>query len=392
MSFMFTSESVTAGHPDKVCDQISDAIVDRVLRQDPQALVVSESAISSGLVFVAARMQFGGGLDVPSIARDVIEKVGYKDKGFDLQNCAVMTSITQLSLPEAVPGEADAEDEAIDQLAVHDQATVFGYACDHTQALVPLPIWLAHRLARRLTEVHDAGTLPYLSPDGKTQVGIEFEDRKPVRIHSISMVASQLDKKSPRPRQVRADLMEHVIGPALADVEIGPDDRTRYFINPKGPTLGGPQVHSGMTGRKTAVDTYGEFSRYSASALSGKDPTRIDRVGAYAARHAAKNVVAAGLASECELQLSYTIGVAGPVSVQVDTYGTGRIGDEEIAERIRRHFDFRLAGIIRQFDLRMQPQLHGGHFYEKLSTYGQVGRTDMELPWERTDATEVLAS
>jgi S-adenosylmethionine synthetase len=256
---------------------------------------------------------------------------------------------------------------------------------------MPMPIWLSHKLARRISEVRCDEVLPYLAPDAKTQVGVEFRDRQPVRIHSISIVASQQHSGSPGEEQLRDDLIDAVISHVFEDEQVNVDERTRLFINPAGPVVGGgPSMHSGMTGRKTAVDTYGEYSRCSASALSGKDPTRIDRVGAYAARYAAKNVVAAGLARECEVQLSYTIGLAAPVSVQVETHGRSQLSDAEIADRITEAIDFRLANIIRKFQLRDLPQADDIGFYPRLSAFGHVGRTDVDLPWERTDAVELI--
>jgi S-adenosylmethionine synthetase len=272
---------------------------------------------------------------------------------------------------------------------------VFGFACNQTPALMPLPIWLAHELAKRLTQVRVENTLPYLTPDGKTQVGVEYRDRQPQRIHSITVIASQnplSHSHSPDLKQLERDLRETVIDPVFENQTIKPDEDTRIFINPDGPLIiGGPAAHSGMTGRKNAIDTYGEYSRHSGAALSGKDPTRIDRVGAYAARYAAKNVVAAGLADECEVQLSYSIGLARPVSIGVETFGTGKIDEEEIKVLLEKHFDFRLAGIIKQFNLRFLPSLLKGGFYKKLAAYGHVGRTDIGLvPWEETDKVALL--
>jgi S-adenosylmethionine synthetase len=258
---------------------------------------------------------------------------------------------------------------------------------------MPLPIWLAHKLARRITSVRFQKILPYLTPDGKTQVGVEYKNRKPYRIHSITVITSQNKPKEPDLEKLREEVKEVIIKPVFQDEEIQPDEKTRIFINPDGPLiLGGPSSHSGLTGRKTAIDTYGEYSRHSGAALSGKDPTRIDRIGAYATRYAAKNVVAAGLASECEVQLSYSIGLSQPVSIQVETFGTGKIPDEEIVTRIQKHFDFRLAGIIKQFNLRFLPSLFKGGFYRKLAAYGHVGRMDIGLPWEVTDKVQVLTS
>ncbi|MDJ0974692.1 MAG: methionine adenosyltransferase [Planctomycetota bacterium] len=390
--FMFTSESVTEGHPDKLCDQVSDAIVDRILSQDPAARVVAESAISNGIVFVAARLTATGGMDIPTLVRDVIRRAGYGQGEFDVDNCAVMTSVTQLSLPETQVAEPESDDDGLAIMAVADQATVFGYACDHTPAYQPLPIWMAHKLAHRLAEVGQDGTLPFIAPDGKTQVGIEFHERRPARIHSVSVVACQREADAPNLTALREAVTEEVIKPAFQGEVLKPDDATRYLLNPDGPVIkGGPSVHSGMTGRKTAVDLYGEYSRSSHSALSGKDPTRIDRVGTYAARHAAKNVVAAGLARECEVQLSYSIGLPGPVSVHVNTYGTGTMSDDQLVERVQGAFDFRLGSILRRFGLRRLPLEHEGRFYERLSSYGHVGRADLDLPWERIDTVDALA-
>jgi S-adenosylmethionine synthetase len=275
-----------------------------------------------------------------------------------------------------------------------NQVTVFGFACNQTSAFMPLPIWLAHKLARRLTSVRLQKILPYLAPDGKTQAGIEYRGGHPSRIHSITVIASQnksSEKGGPDLKRLNEDVREAVIGPVFQDEEIKPDDKTRIFINPDGPFItGGPSVHSGLTGKKNAIDTYGEYSRHSGAALSGKDPMRIDRAGAYAARYAAKNVIAAGLAEECEVLLSYSIGLSRPVSIYVETFGTGKIPDEKIAALIQRHFDFRLAGIIRQFNLRYLPSIIKGGFYRKLAAYGHVGRMDIGLPWELTDKAQLL--
>jgi S-adenosylmethionine synthetase len=277
------------------------------------------------------------------------------------------------------------------RIPVKNQATVFGFACNQTPVLMPLPIWLAHKLARQLSEVRKQNLLSYLTPDGKTQVGVEYRNRRPYRIHSITVIASQNKKSKPDFEQLQDDIRETVIKPIFEDEDIKPDAQTRIFVNPDGPFVkGGPAAHSGLTGRKNAIDTYGEYAQHSGSALSGKDPVRIDRVGAYAARYAAKNVVAAGLADECEVQLSYSIGLARPVSIQVETFGTGKVAEEEIAILLEKHFDFRLAGIIKQFDLRYLPSLHKGAFYRKLAAYGHVGRTDIELPWEKTDKATVF--
>jgi S-adenosylmethionine synthetase len=384
--FMFTSESVTEGHPDKLCDQISDAIVDHFLQQDPFSRVIAECAVSTAIVFIAARFESDASVDFPSIARQVINLIGYEQHAFNGKTCSIVTSLKELppDLQER-KDEKDLSEEELERISVKNQVTVFGFACNQTTALMPLPIWLAHRLARRLTLVRLKKILPYLAPDGKTQVGIEYRKRRPHRIHSLSVIASQ-NRPEPDLNKLRQEVREAVVAPVFEEEAIRPDENTRIFINPDGPfVVGGPSVHSGLTGRKNAIDTYGEYSRQSGSALSGKDPSRIDRIGAYAARYAAKNIVAAGLADECEVQLSYSIGLSKPVSVQVQTFGTGKIPDAEIASRLERHFDFRLAGIIRQFNLRHLPSAVKGGFYRKLAAYGHVGRMDIGLPWEVTD-------
>jgi S-adenosylmethionine synthetase len=391
--FMFTSESLTEGHPDKLCDLISDAIVDHFLQQDPYSRVITECAASTSIVFIAARFDSDATVDFPYIARSIISQVGYNHQtGFDAKTCSIVTSLKELERDRYCRfDERRLTDEQIDRIPVKNQVTVFGFACTQTAALMPLPIWLSHRLARRLTAVRFSKMLPYLAPDGKIQVGVCFRERKPYRIHSISIIASQQKAGSPEPAKLEQDIRDSVIAPVFNDEPIRPDAKTRIFVNPDGPFIGGgPAVHSGLTGRKNAVDTYGEYSRQSEAALSGKDPLRIDRVGAYAARYAAKNVVAAGLAEECEVQLSYSIGLSKPVSVQVETFGTGAIDEDEIAARLVRHVDFRLAGIVKQFNLRHLPSTVKGGFYRKLAVYGQVGRMDIGLPWEVTDKASLL--
>jgi S-adenosylmethionine synthetase len=393
--FMFTSESVTEGHPDKLCDQISDAILDRFLQQDPYSGVIAECAVSTAIVFIAARFASHASVDLPNIARQVIEQVGYDHQAFNAKTCSIVTSLKELPPEERRSfDERKLSEPEIDRIAVKNQVTVFGFACDQTPVLMPLPIWLAHRLARRLASVRQQNILPYLSADGKTQVGVEYRDRRPFRIHSITVVGSQNQPSvagGPSLAQLHNDLCEMVVAEVFREEEIRPDETTRIFINPDGPVIiGGPSVHSGLTGRKNAIDTYGEYSRHSGAALSGKDPTRIDRVGAYAARYAAKNVVAAGLAAECEVQLSYSIGLSHPVSIQVETFGTGTIPDEEIALLLSQHFEFRLAGILKQFNLRFLSSTGRGGFYRRLAAYGHVGRIDIDLPWEATDKAALL--
>jgi S-adenosylmethionine synthetase len=388
--FIFTSESVTEGHPDKLCDQISDALVDRFLQQDPRSLVIAESAVATGIVFVALRFASEANVDITNTVRGVIRDVGYEYEGFDARTCTVMVNAREISADQRPPDERQLDDEAIERITVSDQVTLFGYACRHTPALMPLPIWLAHKLARQLAEVRRSGRLPYLAPDGKTQVAVEFRRRRPARIHGITLVSSQLTSH-PDADKLEQDLRELVLAPVFEEEELKPDSRTRIFVNP-GETLalGGPAVHAGLTGRKTAVDTYGEYARHSGAALSGKDPGRIDRIGAYAARHAAKCVVAADLADECEVQLSYSIGLPRPVSVQVETWGTGRVPDGILGERVCACFDFRLAGIVRAFDLRGQPAAHAAAFYRKLAAYGHMGRVDGDWPWESVNDADAL--
>jgi S-adenosylmethionine synthetase len=389
---MFTSESVTDGHPDKLCDQVSDALVDRFLQQDPFSMVIAECAVSTGILFIAARFASSASIDIPEVARQVIRQIGYEQADFNARDCTVMTSLSELpSLPHPHIDEREMDEEELEAVTAKNQANVFGFACNQSAAFMPLPISLSHKLARRLTAARFQKQIPYLAPDGKTQVGVEYREGRPYRIHSITIVATQEKTAMRGVGPLRDDLNAHVIEPVFAAETLRPDSRTHIFINPEGLVAdGGPSLHSGLTGRKNAVDTYGEYSRHSESALSGKDPSRIDRVGAYAARYAAKNVIAAGLAQACEVHLAYSIGISRPVSVQVDTFGTGSIPDTEITARILDQFDFRPAGIIRAFNLRYQPQLFRGVFYRRLAVYGQVGRMDIGLPWESTDKAESL--
>lgn len=397
--FIFSSESVTPGHPDKLCDQISDAIVDRLLLQEPDARAETESAVATGILFIAARMAPAVSLDIPGIAREVIAETGYRGGDFNAAECTVMTTLGELAVPES-PAEACArrEDparagmtEAERELActpARQMTNVFGYACDHNPAMMPMPLWLARKLSRRLGQPGGEPWLP--GPDGKTQVAVEFRAGRPHRLHSLTLVASQRDPAT-SPARLKRFLLEHVLTPSFEDEALKPDAATRVFVNPDGPLgSGGPRLHSGLTGRKNAADTYGEFAPHGESALSGKDPSRIDRVGAYAARWAAKNVVAAGLARECEVQLSYAIGLVEPVSLRVDTRGTGVLADARIAARLAEVFDFRPAAIVRQFELRAWPARCDGRFYRRLAAHGHVGRLDMDLPWERTDRAGAL--
>lgn len=391
--FVFMSESVTEGHPDKLCDQVSDAILDEFLQSDPFSQVVVECAIATGVLFIASRSGSEARVDVPSIARRIITEVGYVDGDFNAETCSIMTNANEMALERAARVDERTMSEAeLGRRAARNQVTLFGYACRHTPAFMPLPIWLAHRLAWRLAGARRDGVLSYLTPDGNTQVGVEYKERRPHRIHSITLITALDPDRAPPASRLRDDLVQTVIEPGFADEPVRPDNDTRIFVNPGGQFFtGGPTTHSGLTGRKNAIDTYGEFARHSGAALSGKDPTRIDRVGAYAARYAAKNVVAAGLADECEVQLSYTIGLAKPVSVQVETFGTGSVADETIARRIERRIDFRPAGIIRTFALRHLPSTRPGGFYRRLAAYGHMGRMDLDPPWEATDRAPELA-
>jgi S-adenosylmethionine synthetase len=390
---MITSESVTEGHPDKLCDQISDAVVDHFLKQDPYARVRAECAVSSAIIFIAARFASSAKVDLAHLARKVIRKIGYDQPDFNDKICSILSAPQELQVDKTSRFDEDElTEKKIDKIAAKNQVTLFGFACDHTPMLMPLPIWLSNKLTRQLTRVRRKKILPYIQPDGKVQVGVAFKDRKPKRIHSITISTSQKESSKVGPKKINREIVENVIEPVFKDEPIRPDKRTRIFVNPDGPYLGGPIHHSGLTGRKTAVDTYGEYARHSGDALSGKDPLRIDRVGAYAARYAAKNVVAAGLASECEVMLSYSIGLTQPVSLQVQTFGTSSIPESKIVDLLVQNFDFRLAGILRQFRLRQLPVKHTGGFYQKLAAYGHFGRTDMDLPWEATDKTKDLAA
>lgn len=390
--FIFTSESVTTGHPDKLCDQVSDAIVDHFLMQDPYSTVEAECAISSGVMFIAARYAAKATIDIPEIARAVIREVGYSREVFDADACTIMTSFMDHTATDYRPLDIDTmSDDDIDRVTSKHQVTVFGYACDQTAALMPLPIWLAHRLADLLDSPKVAKKLPYLLPDGKTQVAIEYQGGRPSRIYSITLTAAQRDKDAVAAEALHQELIEQVVSPVLKAEHFPRDELTRIFVNPEGPLVGGgPAAHSGLTGRKTGIDTYGEYARHSGAALSGKGPLRIDRIGAYAARYAAKNVVASGLAKECEVQLSYSIGSASPVSVRVRTFGTGRVDDKILNARLCEVIDFRLAAIARDMQLPKLPAQHKDGFYRKLAVYGQMGRIDLDVPWERTDKAEVL--
>ena len=390
---IFTSESVSEGHPDKICDQISDAIVDAFLVQDPYSKVRAECSISSAIIFIPVRYASSGYVDLAQVARKVIMGAGYDEQDFNPKTCSIITAPKELAInPEDTFDEHQLTDDQISEIFVKNQVTVFGFACSQTPVLLPFPIWMAHRIAYRYACVQKEKKLSYLVPDGKVQVGIEYKNRKPYRIHSITVTASQQSGAFPDAQTLYDDVKERIILPAFNGNGNGlaPDGNTRIFVNPDGPFFGGPNHHSGLTGRKNAIDTYGEYARHSGKALSGKDPMRVDRIGAYAARYAAKNVVAAGLAEECEIMLSYAIGATWPISLAVDTRQTGRLADAKLTQIVAENFDFRLMGILRDFDLRRLPAKHVNGFYQKLAAYGHFGREDMDLPWEKTDKAEIL--
>lgn len=385
-NFIFTSESVTRGHPDKICDQVSDAIVDHFLKQDPDARIVAECAVSSGVMFISTHYASSAtSIDVSEIARRTVSEIGYPKEIFDANDCTILSSIMDHSETDYTPLDLDAmSDKEIDKITARQQTSVFGYACDHTEDLLPYPIWLAHRLAYRMDVVQSIKKLPYLLPDAEIQVGFRFEDGQPARIHSITLVATQSENSEADIEGLRKDMIDKVIKPVMKKERIKSDEDTIIHINPGGIRKGGgPSVHSGLTGRKTGIDTYGGYARSSGAALSGKDPMRIDRVGSYIARYAAKNVVAAGLAGECEVQLSYSIGSADPVSIRVRTFGSSELDDEVIADRLKQVIDFRPGGIVRDLGLKKLSAQLGG-FYRKLAVYGHMGRRELEVPWEST--------
>lgn len=393
---LFTSESVTEGHPDRLCDTVSDAILDRILRQDPYSRVVTECALSKNVLFIAARLATLATVDLPEIARNSISQINFRPEDFNAEECSVITSLIPMpNEHRAIGDEMEMSDAELDTITVRNQVTLFGYACDHTPELMPLPIVLANRISRNLASVRRQGIVTGLSPDCTTQVGVDFDGRKPQSIHSITLIAGAEDPEagSRSHEEWKQLLMEQVVTPTLHESMVKTTKKTEIFVNPQGIyPKSGPASHSGMTGRKTASDSYGGYSRHSSSALSGKDPLRIDRSGAYAARYAAKNVVASGLAQECEIQLSYSIGHAGPISIRVNTFGTGKLADHEIESRLEKWFDFRLGAIIKTFRLRHLPTEHRGRFYGQLPTGGHFDHATLVLPWEKTDDSARLSS
>ena len=387
---LFTSESVTEGHPDKICDAVSDAILDAMLEQDPMSRVACETCATTGLVMVMGEITSKASVDISKVVRETVNEIGYNRGkfGFDADTCAVVVALDKQSEDIAMGVDKALEakenkmtDDEIEAIGAGDQGMMFGFATNETEEFMPYPIALAHKLSRRLTEVRKNGTLPYLRPDGKTQVTVEYDENgKPARLDAV-VLSTQHDPDVTQ-EQIHADIREHVFGPVLPENMI--DDQTKFFINPTGRfVIGGPHGDSGLTGRKIIVDTYGGYARHGGGAFSGKDCTKVDRSAAYAARYVAKNIVAAGLADKCEIQLSYAIGVAQPTSVMIDTFGTGKVSESKLVEIVRENFDLRPAGIIKMLDLRRP-------IYKQTSAYGHFGRNDLDLPWEKTDRAETL--
>ena len=408
-NFLFTSESVTEGHPDKVCDQISDAILDEFLSKDNHSRVAAETTVTTGMALICGEITADCYVDIPQVVRNTIRNIGYTGAcsgGFDADTCAVITSIDEQSTDigngvnkalESRSSNSETSDVETEELGAGDQGIMFGYACNETPELMPLPISLAHKLSYRLAQVRKQGLINYLRPDGKSQVTVEYKDGKPSRIHTILLSTQHnpeingISDNEKVQEIIRNDLKNYVIDYVFESCEIKPDSDTIILINPSGRfVIGGPQGDSGLTGRKIIVDTYGGYSRHGGGAFSGKDPTKVDRSAAYASRYVAKNIVASGLADKCEIELAYAIGVAEPLSILVDTFGTGKISDEEIEKLVRKNFDLTPAGIIKKFDLRNLPAKNGGKFYQLLAAYGHMGRSDINVPWEITDKADEL--
>ncbi len=405
--YLFTSESVTEGHPDKICDQISDTILDALLAQDPSSRVAAEVVVNTGLVLITGEITSKAQVNYVNLARKKIADIGYTeaDNGFCSNSCSVLVALDEQSadiaqgVNTAQESRQQDSEEQFDAVGAGDQGLMFGFACNETPELMPLPISLAQRVARRLAAVRKTGQLPYLRPDGKTQVTVAYEDGKPVAIDTI-LISTQhtasignITEQEAVQAKIKEDLWAAVVLPVFADCDIQPDAETRFLVNPTGKfVIGGPQGDSGLTGRKIIVDTYGGYSRHGGGAFSGKDPTKVDRSAAYACRYVAKNIVAAGLAEKCEVQLSYAIGVARPVSILVETFGTGKVDDDRLLELVKEHFELRPLGIIHAFNLRQLPGERGGRFYQDVAAYGHFGRTDLDLPWEQTDKAELLSA
>lgn len=402
--YLFTSESVTEGHPDKVCDQISDTILDALLTQDPASRVAAEVVVNTGLVLLTGEITTKAQVNFVDLVRSKIAEIGYtdSDNGFAANSCSVLVALDEQS-PDIAQGVDTAQetreqksDQELDAIGAGDQGLMFGFACNETPELMPLPISLAHRITRRLAAVRKS-QLSYLRPDGKSQVSVIYEDGRPVGIDTI-LVSTQHDATigditdiAAVQAKIKEDLWNSVVTPVFADIDIKPDDNTRFLVNPTGQfVVGGPQGDAGLTGRKIIVDTYGGYSRHGGGAFSGKDPTKVDRSAAYACRYVAKNIVAAGLADKCEVQLSYAIGVARPVSILIETFGTGNVDEDRLLEVVQKNFELRPAGLIQTFGLTKLPGERGGRFYQDVAAYGHFGRSDLDLPWEATDKVDLL--
>jgi S-adenosylmethionine synthetase len=403
--YLFTSESVTEGHPDKVCDQISDTILDAVLSQDESSRVAAEVVVNTGLILITGEITTKAQVNYIDLARKKIEEIGYVhgDNGFSANSCSVLVALDEQS-PDISQGVTQAQeqrtelsDDELDRIGAGDQGLMFGYACNETPELMPMPISLAHRMSRRLAAVRKTGDLSYLRPDGKTQVSVIYEDGKPVGIDTI-LISTQhtetigdITDGSAVQKKIKDDLWQAVVGPVFADIDVKPNDETRFLVNPTGKfVIGGPQGDAGLTGRKIIVDTYGGYSRHGGGAFSGKDPTKVDRSACYACRYVAKNIVAADLADKCEVQVSYAIGVARPVSILVETFGTGKVDEDILLDLATKYFELRPAGIIQTLNLRRLPSLRNGRFYQDVASYGHFGRDDLDLPWESLDKVELL--
>ncbi|NEP78603.1 MAG: methionine adenosyltransferase [Okeania sp. SIO3B3] len=403
--YLFTSESVTEGHPDKICDQISDTIIDALLTQDPKSRVAAEVVVNTGLVLITGEITTKAQVNYIELARKKIADIGYvyAENGFSADSCSVLVALDQQS-PDIAQGVDNAQetreklsDEELDAVGAGDQGLMFGFACNETPELMPLPISLAHRVCRQLAAVRKTGQLSYLRPDGKSQVTIAYEDGRPVGIDTIlistqhTATIGELTELSEIQAKIKEDLWKYVVEPIFADIDIKPDAQTRFLVNPTGKfVIGGPQGDCGLTGRKIIIDTYGGYSRHGGGAFSGKDPTKVDRSAAYACRYIAKNIVAAGLAEKCEVQISYAIGVARPVSMMIETFGTSKVDEDKLLEVVKENFELRPAGIIQTFNLRNLPAERGGRCYQDVAAYGHLGRTDLDLPWEQTDKVELL--